>query len=720
MDNNRLYSGTIVTKGRGLMKITATGMETKFGQIAQELSIIEETQTPLQNKLKDLTRLIGIIGILAALIVFIISFLEGSGYFPAFLLAVSLAVAVVPEGLPAVMTITLAIGVKKMAGKRAIIRKLSAIEALGAITLIATDKTGTLTTNKMKVKEIFVDGKIQTIDDGKWKIDIEGRRSRIENQPSILHHQNLSSTLNSLSSKDPLYLLLLNGILCSTASLSYNNETKNHDVLGDPTEGALLYLAQEADLAPEIIRKEWRLVEEKPFDSISKIMTVIVKKGSSQKGPSLLFSKGAPESILAVCDKIQIGGKAIQLSERQKGEIEKQVQEWARKGLRVLAFGYNHYNSYKNYKDYKDKDLTFLGLVAIHDAPRPEIVEAVQKAKEAGIKIVMITGDNEITAEAVGITAGIIHAGRNGIMTGEDIERYTDEELLTILPKTSIFARTNPFQKHRIVKLYQQLGEIVAVTGDGVNDAIALKQADVGVAMGLVGTDVARETADMVITDDNFATIVNAVEEGRNIIKNLKNAIQYLLSCNMSEAIALIVGLVLGIPTLFYAIQLLYINLITDGLPALALGFSPQNPHVMESLPEKELTLLKTVEKQYIFFIGVIAAILVLVSYFLFRPVGLGYTAAFSVLTLIQSFIFVDLWLSHRSLHRHIPLLLSPLFFIAFLLPFLLQFTIVQHTFMSSIFKIQPVSLIHYSQFIILSSLILVGIKGVKRILRMS
>jgi len=670
---DEIFSGTIVAKGRGLIEITKTGMSTKFGQIATNLSTIEDSETPLQKKLRDLTRLIGIVGIFLAVIVFTVSFLEGSGYFPAFLLAISLAVAVVPEGLPAVMTITLAIGVKKMANKKSIIRKLSSIEALGSITLIATDKTGTLTTNKMKVKNVYVDGKMY------------------ENThlPTLQNH--------------PFYLMVLNGILCSTATLSYNNEREQFDVLGDPTEGALLYLAREVDILPEAVRKEWTFIDEKPFDSVSKMMSVIVEKNSK-----FIFNKGAPESILTLCDKILLGKKEEKMSERQKGEIEKQVREWAKKGLRVLAFSYSKKSKTPH---------VFLGLVAIHDAPRPEIVEAVQKAKEAGIRIVMITGDNEATAEAIGVIAGITSSGKN-ILTGDVIDRLSDEELLTLLPKINIFARTNPFQKHRIVKLYQQLGEIVAVTGDGVNDAIALKQADVGIAMGLVGTDVARETADMVITDDNFATIVNAIEEGRNIIKNLKNAIKYLLSCNVSEAIALVVGLVLGLPTLFYPIQLLYINLITDGLPALALGFSPRNPHVMQSAPEKELTLLKGVEKQYIFFVGGFAALLVLVSYFLFHRSELGHTAAFSVLTLIQSFIFIDLWLSHRSLHTNLPLLLSPLFFIAFLIPFLFQFVIVQHPFISSVFKIQQASIIEYVGFILLSGLVLVGVKGVKKLIQ--
>jgi Ca2+-transporting ATPase len=503
--NDKVFSGTIVAKGRGLIKIEKTGDKTKFGQIAGSLMSIVDDNTPLQKKLANLTRFIGIGGIVLSVIVFLVSLLEGSGYFPAFLLAVSLAVAIVPEGLPAVMTITLAIGMKKMAGKKAIVRKLSAIEALGSITLIATDKTGTLTTNKMQVKEISVE---------------EGKARE---------------------------LLILNGILCSTASLVYVHDHGSWDVLGDPTEGALLFMAQKQGLDINEIRANWKVIDEKPFDSVTKMMTVVVQNSKSNK---LILSKGAPESILNICDKILINDKEIKLTNEKKKQIENQVKKWAEKGLRVLAFSF--------------KNNVFLGMVAIHDAPRPEVKDAILKAKRAGIKVIMITGDNEKTAEAIGVSSGLIKDG-DEILTGSQLEEYNDEELSKILPRVKIFARTNPFQKHRIVSLYQKLGEIVAVTGDGVNDAIALKQADVGVAMGLVGTDVARETADMVITDDNFATIVTAVEEGRNIINSIKNAIKYLLSCNVAEAVALIIGLILGLPTFFYPIQLLYINLVTDG-----------------------------------------------------------------------------------------------------------------------------------------------------------
>lgn len=703
---DEVFSGTIVTKGRGLIKVEKTGDKTKFGQIAGNLMSIEDGNTPLQKKLADLTRLIGIGGIILSIIVFLVSLLEGTGYFPAFLLAVSLAVAVVPEGLPAVMTITLAIGMKKMAGKKAIVRKLSAIEALGSITLIATDKTGTLTTNKMQVKEIFFDDKIE----------------------------------KEISNSKAAELLILNGVLCSTASLVYIHDHGSWDVLGDPTEGSLLFLAQKRGLNIEEIKKNWKLVDEKPFDSVTKMMSVVVESKSKIQNlkSKILFSKGAPESILNICDRVMIDDKEIRMTEEEKKKIQKQVNRWAEQGLRVLAFSYkskiqNHKSQInpksKNSNDKRfgswdfefgisQKDCVFLGMVAIHDAPRPEVKDAIFKAKRAGIKVIMITGDNEKTAEAVGVSSGLIMYG-DEILTGAQLEEYNDEELLKILLRVKIFARTNPFQKHRIVKLYQQLGEIVAVTGDGVNDAIALKQADVGVAMGRVGTDVARETADMVITDDNFATIVTAVEEGRNIINSIKNAIKYLLACNVSEAMALLIGLILGLPTLFYPIQLLYINLITDGLPALTLSFSPRDSGLMSITPEKEMVLLKNKDQLYIGAVGIVGAILVVVSYYLFASQKLGGTAAFSILTMIQSFVFVDLWLSHRHIHENIRHLFSPLFFLAFILPLTLQFIILNHPFSARLFKVMQVPTLVFFEFAGLSMLVLTGIFVVKKIIKL-
>lgn len=677
--SDEVFSGSIVSKGRGHFEVTATGMETKFGKIAKNLSTIDDSKTPLQKKLEDLTRIIGIGGIIAAAIVFAISFANGSGYFPAFLLSISLAVAVVPEGLPAVMTITLSIGVKEMSKRKSIVRKLSAIEALGSVTLIATDKTGTLTTNKMKVTEVFVDDNLHT----------SGRLPKTENHP--------------------FSLLVNNGVLCSTASLVKVHDHGSWDVLGDPTEGALLYLAHEVGVEPEDLRKEWRTVEEAPFDSVTKRMSVVV--GGKGKD-SFLYSKGAPESILEISDTIQKGNKIEKLTASEKRKIEDQMSAWARKGLRVLAFSYSASD-----KNLKNGNQTFLGMVAIHDAPRPEVNEAVARAKKAGISVIMITGDNEKTAEAIGVVAGIIEEGAE-ILTGTQLETYSDEQLLKILPKVKVFARTTPFHKHRIVSLYQKLGEIVAVTGDGVNDAIALKQADVGVAMGLVGTDVARETADMVITDDNFASIVNAIEEGRNIIKNLKNAIQYLLSCNMMEAIALITGLLLGQGHIFYPIQLLYINLVTDGIPALSLAFSPRNPRLMHQDPDKTMTLIKPNERVFISLVGVMGTVLILTSYFLFYRQGgesLAGAAAFTVLTLIQSFIYVDLWLSHRSLHQNMDRLISPIFLFSFSFPFIAQIIIITTPFLAGWFKVAHVSMGTFLLFAIISSASFLGIKLIKK-----
>ncbi|MFA5136592.1 MAG: cation-translocating P-type ATPase [Patescibacteria group bacterium] len=692
---DEIFSGTIVAKGRGFFEVEAIAMKTKFGKIAQNLSAIDDGETPLQKKLKGLTRLIGIVGICAAAAVFVISLIQGTGYFPAFLLAISLAVAVVPEGLPAVMTITLSIGVKEMSRRKSIVRKLSAIEALGSVTLIATDKTGTLTTNKMKVAELYVSDELY-----------EG------------------SHLPQLENK-PFFLLVQNGILCSTASLVRVHDHGKWDVLGDPTEGALLYLAHESGVEYEDMRKEWKIIYEKPFDSVVKRMSVVV----TDNDKTMVFSKGAPESILEISDSIQKGNEIKKLTAEEKKRIEEQMEKWAKKGLRVLAFSYVPFTHKPTTIDLPaggqgqqliTNNQIFLGMVAIHDAPRPEVIEAVKRAKQAGIQVVMITGDNEKTAEAIGVVSGIVEEGAE-ILTGQQLEQYSDEDLMKVLPRVRIFARTSPFHKHRIVKLYQKLGEVVAVTGDGVNDSIALKQADVGVAMGLVGTDVAREAADMIITDDNFASIVNAVDEGRNIIKNLKNAIQYLLSCNVTEAISLIGGMLFGFSHIFYPIQLLYINLVTDGIPALSLAFSPRNPGLMKEKPDTTLTLLKAYERKYILLVGLMGTVLILTGFYLFLRVvseASAYTAAFSILTLIQSFILVDLWLSHQSLHKNTRSLLSPIFLFSFGFPFAAQLLIVMTPQIAQWFKVTTVSFPTYLVFIFISSLSFIGIKLLKRMVK--
>ncbi len=677
--NEEMFMGTIVSRGRGYALITHTGMETKFGQIAGRLATIAEAKSPLMVKLEQVTKMIGIIGIVASLLVFFLATFQGSAYFAAFLLAISLAVAVVPEGLPAVMTITLSIGVKEMAKRKAIIRKLTAIEALGSVTLIATDKTGTLTTNKMKVKEVYFDER---------------------------RHENFTQISEANKSFN---LLMLNGILCSTASLSPKDDGKTIEILGDPTEGALLLMAQEKKKIIEHVRDTWKLVEEIPFDSVSKRMIVKVKR----KDENITFSKGAPEAILQLSDSLLVGDREVPLTKERILGINNVLEQWANQGLRVLAFSYK-----KNHSSKLEQQI-FLGMTAIYDAPRPEIQAAVSRAHAAGIQVVMVTGDNEKTAEAIAREASIMKTG-DKVLTGKDLDNMSDADLLKILHEVKVFARTTPFHKHHIVSLYQKQGEIVAVTGDGVNDAIALKQADVGVAMGLVGTDVARETADMVITDDNFATIVDAIEEGRNIIKNLKNAIAYLLACNVTEAFALIIGLFLGFPHIFYPIQFLYINLVTDGIPALALAFSPRDPDAMKRKPDKKLKLLGEYDLRYIFVVGGFSSVLVLGAFFWFRQFNpeTGTTAAFSVLALIQSFIFVDVWLSKRSIFGNFKKLLSLVFLIAFLLPFVTQFSIVNFLSLAKLFKSVVIEPQLFGMFILIASLILVAITIFKPLIK--
>ncbi len=667
-----LFMGTIVARGRGYAVVAQTGMHTKCGKIAAELTNVQETKTPLQQKLEDLTRTIGIVGIGTSIIVFALSFIQGSGYFPSFLLAISLAVAIVPEGLPAVMTITLAIGVKEMARNRAIIRKLSAIEALGSITLIATDKTGTLTTNKMQVKHIYINGKEHDTD--------------------------------TLPAKDPtLELLLRNSILCSTANLVYVHDHGHYEVLGDPTEGAALLLAQKRGINHEDIRNQWNMIDEVPFDSVTRRMMVTVRKGKE----TLRFTKGAPESVMPLCSHIYNNKKTVALTGVQIKKINQRLSQWTRQGLRVIAYSYNKGTQ---------KDI-FIGMAALHDPPRQEVREALVKTHAAGIRVVMITGDNEKTAETIGVSIGLLNHG-DEIITGAQLDEHTDKQLLPLLAKIRIFARTSPFQKHRIVKLYQELGEIVAVTGDGVNDAIALKQADVGIAMGLVGTDVARETADMVLVDDNFATIVLALEEGRNIIKNLKNSIKYLLSCNIAEALVLLTGLLIGIPHILYPIQLLYINLVTDGLPALSLAFAPKHGRIMHEKPQEEMSLFAAREKSYVFGVGVVTALLVLAALFIFADgVDTGKTAAFCVLVLIQSFVLIDLWLNHRFVATHLRHLMAMPFLIAFIFPFITQFIIVSTPSIATLFAISTVPMPQYAVFIAIAAGVLIGIELLKKVL---
>ncbi len=677
---NLLYAGTIVSRGRGLMKVTATGSNTRFGQIAKTLGEIKETKTPLQKKLENFTKQLGIIGIIASIIVFILSFIKEKNTIESFILAVSLAVAAVPEGLPAVMTIILSIGVERMAKKKTIVRKLNAIETMGSLTLIATDKTGTLTTNQMRVKKIWVDEK----------------EYDISSPPTENNH--------------PFSLILLNSVLCSTASLVKKvDHGDEFDVIGDTTEGALLIMAHHQGVFYEQERNNWQIEEEIPFSAITKRMTIKVKSQKSKVKSNFVFSKGAPESILEICNFYQLGNEVKKLTPVKKQQIEKEFEKFAQKGLRMIAFSYKIPD--KSSKKLEENQI-FLGFVGIADPVRAEVKQAVEKAKKAGIKVVMITGDNELTAEAVGIEAGIIKKGED-ILSGKILRTYSDEQLLEILPKVKIFARTYPEDKYRLVKLYQQLGEVVAVTGDGVNDALALRQANVGVAMGKTGTDVAKDTAHIIITDDNFATLVSAIEQGRNVFVHIKNAIKYLLSCNISEVIYIILALIFSLPVPT-ALQLLYINIATDGLPAISLAFSPDDKEILNKPPRRTLTILDKVDFNYVFSLGALTTIFTVFSAFYKTDASI----IFTTLIFVQQMILIDLFLSHKHIFSNYRLLFKPIFQIAFWFPFLLHPLLIYHPFFQQVFKTTPIALPTLIALFFYSSLILLGIRGVKEFLK--
>lgn len=619
-ETESLFMGTVVARGRGYAVITQTGNQTRLGTINTTLASIEEGPTPLQKKLEIFTKQIGWLGIIAAIAVFFLSFAQEKNWFESFLFAVSLAVAAVPEGLPAVMTITLAIGVERMAKRKAIVRKLNAIETLGSVTLVATDKTGTLTRNEMAVKKIWVGGKTYDASDAK-KIQTEDFAE-----------------------------LINNSILCSTSSLVQKEGEKRWDVIGDTTEGALLMLGKEIGINYEDRRTDWETVKMTPFDATLKRMEVKVKKGKEQRH----YYKGSPESILAIC----------KMEEKERSSIEKEFESFARKGLRMLAFASGE---------------RFLGFVGIADPVRPEVVHSVESARHAGIKVVMLTGDSPLTAEAIALETGLIKKGED-IITGKQLDSVSDRELLKLLPKIHVFARISPEHKLRLVQLYQKLGEVIAVTGDGVNDALALKKADVGVAMGLTGTDVAKETADVVLTDDNFATLIHAIHEGRSILRRIHLSILYLLSCNSGEILYVFLALFSSIP-LMAASQLLYMNLITDGLPALVFAFVPSDERLMFQPPVRSLSILK---KKDFYFIGLIGLLTIVVSSltFLSSVKDQQLTLVFTLIIFFQHFVLMYLW-GNRF---------TKIFWAAFLFPFILHPLILYSSFTQKILKVTPLS----------------------------
>ncbi len=541
---NMVFSGTIVTKGRAKAVVVGTGMRTEIGRIATLIETAREELTPLQKKLAGFGKQIGIVTMIIAAVVFAATVFKGEDPLKMFEVAVSLAVAAIPEGLPAVVAMSLAFGVQRMIKRNALIRKLPSVETLGSTTVIATDKTGTLTLDKMTVKKIYVGGKVT-------EVAGEGY-----------------STSERLPAGEDEQLLLRIGALCNDSALSGDG------ISGDPTEAALLVSAAKAGLLKETLDSKFRRVDEIPFDSDRKRMTTINEAGSQ----SVMYTKGAPDVVLKLCDRIYANGKVRKITPADRKDIEKNNEKFASEALRVLGFAYK---PVKTAGDKNEKNLIFVGLQAMIDPPRPEVRAAIDTCRQAGIRVVMITGDHKLTAVAIAKELGI-----EGIaITGEELDRI--KNLVDRVDEIGVYARVSPEHKIKIIDALKKRGHIAAMTGDGVNDAPALKKADIGIAMGITGTDVSKEASKMILTDDNFASIVNAVEEGRGIYNNIKKFIYFLLSSNLAEVLIIFIAIVIGLKLPLLAIQILWINLVTDGLPAIALGVEPISKDVMTKKPRK-------------------------------------------------------------------------------------------------------------------------------------
>ena len=615
---NMLFSSSLITYGRGKAIVVETGMNTEVGKIADIINTAEDQGTPLQQKLNKLGKTLGVVALVICAVIFAVGLLYGKEPIHMFMTAVSLAVAAIPEGLPAVFTIVLAIGVQRMVKRNAIVKKLPAVETLGSASVICSDKTGTLTQNKMTVEKVFCDGNLVNLEDAADMIDIKK--------------------------------LVYASMLCNDTKISEDNK-----LTGDLTETALVDMAFKLDFDPSVYGMFPR-VSEIPFDSERKLMTTV----HEEDGKYVVYTKGGVDELLSNCNSYILEGDIKTDLEEYKEIIRKYNMEMAQNALRVLAMAYKVLDHKPTAEEIKtlESDLTYIGMVGMIDPPRLEVKDAVQECKEAGIKTVMITGDHKITAIAIAKSLGILENDDEAI-TGTELEEMSDDDLIKNVRKYSVYARVSPEHKVRIVKAWQANGEIVAMTGDGVNDAPALKNADIGCAMGVVGTDVAKEAADVILTDDNFATVVSAVEEGRRIYGNILKAIQFLLSSNVGEIIVLFTSIMItpllakwfGITDIsalepLLPIQILWINLVTDSLPALALAVDPAEKDIMNKKPKKEKGIFTKGMSLRVIYQGIMIGLITLAAFIIglatpsattdAEKIQIGQTMAFCVLALSE------------------------------------------------------------------------------------
>lgn len=694
---NVAYMGTVITRGKGLGIVVSIGMQTEIGQIAGYIQQVKEEDTPLQKRLGQLGRWMVLFCLTIVSLVVVLGFLRGEPLYRMILTGVSLAVAAIPEGLPAIVTVALALGVQKMVKRQAIVRQLPAVETLGCATVICSDKTGTLTQNEMTVRKLFLAGE---------EIVITGEG--YDPQGKFIYPNHF------LDNKGILDQALKIATLCNNANLMkeetiigglfrQKSPRSTWSIVGDPTEGALVVLAAKGGFWRERFEEHEERIGELPFDSERKRMSVIYKPKDAD--PRFLYAKGAPDVLLELCSKVLLDGKTVPLTAKHKEKILEANNLMASEALRVLGLAYRELPRHLHVEQDEsllEQDLIFVGLAGMIDPPKKSAKEAVRVCRKAGIKTVMITGDHKITAEAVARELEMLTDSKQLTLTGTEIDQLTDYQLAKIIQRVIVYARVSPKHKIRIVKALREAGHIVAMTGDGVNDAPAVKEADIGISMGITGTDVTKEASSLILGDDDFKTIVAAIEEGRTIYDNIRKFIRYLLSCNVGEVMTMFVATLMGLPLPLLPIQILWMNLVTDGLPAMALGLDPGDPNVMERRPRKP--------KESIFAHGLPRRILVrgsiitFVTLFVFitgffvggKNLDLARTMAFTALVFSQLFHVFDCRSERYSIFE-LGFLTNPYLLGAVFCSLSMQLSVIYLPFFQQIFKTVPLTLWHWS-----------------------
>ncbi len=660
---NLVFMGTAVSRGRGRAVVVATGMATEIGTIAHLIREAVDEKTPLQRRLEQLGKVLVVLSLFIVAVVVMTGLVRGEPLYQMFLTGVSLAVAAIPEGLPAIVTIALALGVQRMIQAHAIVRRLPAVETLGCTTVICSDKTGTLTKNQMTVTELWISG-------GHFSLDSSGR---------------FVTKGNSLN-QDALEHLVMGAALCTNARIDEDGASR-----GDPTEVALLRAAVTVGVDPGKASASHRRLAEIPFESERQRMSVLVEHGDERR----VYVKGAPDVLLARCRYVEQNGQVVPISQSLRLEAMDANDSMTAKALRVLLVAYRRV-AVDDPSDGWDNDLVLLGLEGMIDPPRAEAIKAVREAQKAGVRTVMITGDHPNTAGAIAKQLGMLR-NHDEVVTGRELERMTDEQLVERVDQIRVYARVSPPHKLRVVRAWKARGHIVAMTGDGVNDAPAVKEADIGVAMGMTGTDVTKEASAMILTDDNFATIVEAIREGRAIYDNIRKFIRYLLSCNVGEVLVMFLAAFLGLPLPLLPIQILFVNLVTDGLPAMALGIDPPDPHVMDRRPRppKESIFARGLGTK-IGFRGILIGVSTLAVFGLsLGPWGMGLrearSMALATLVLSQLFHVFDARAEDRSF-LEVGLFSNPWAVLAVLSSIMMLVAILYVPWLGQLFKTDPLA----------------------------